>query len=92
MTTTRNQPEPLAPAPDSRTVVDTDPFAEPTTAADTMTGATSQDVYGGIGKPWGGMSSKEMHHDGKAHRKRGLQGTDQFGTADELWKADEADV
>jgi hypothetical protein len=82
------QPVPQEPAPDSRTVIDRDPFATPSTAGDTLTGVTSQDVYGGIGKPWGGMTSKEIHHDGKAHRKRSLQGTDQYGTADRLRRSD----
>ncbi|KAI0683766.1 hypothetical protein BC835DRAFT_719723 [Cytidiella melzeri] len=80
----QSQPQPLPPAPDSRTVIDRDPFATPVTAGDTLTGATSQNVYAGIGKPMGGMTSKEMHHDGKAHRKRSLQGVDQYGTADRM--------
>ncbi|TCD68673.1 Cholesterol 7-alpha-monooxygenase [Steccherinum ochraceum] len=80
------QPQPLSPAPDSRTVVDTDPFAEPTSAADTMTGATSKDVHGGIGKPGSGMTSAERHHEGSSHRKRNLQGLGQYGNADELFE------
>ncbi|TFK89889.1 hypothetical protein K466DRAFT_485813 [Polyporus arcularius HHB13444] len=71
--------QPLAPAPDSRTVIDRDPYATPTSAGDTLQGATSQDVYTGIGKPAGGMSSAEMHHDGQAHRKRHHLGKDQYG-------------
>ncbi len=74
-----NNTQPLAPAPDSRTVIDKDPYATPTSAGDTLQGATSQDVYAGIGKPAGGMSSAEMHHDGQAHRKRHHLGKDQYG-------------
>lgn len=57
-----------------------------------MTGATSQSVYAGIGRPADGMSSKEVHHNGHAHRKRNLQGTDQYGTADKLTNADETNA
>lgn len=74
--------QPLAPAPDSRTVVDRDPWEAKTTAGDTLTGATSQDVHGGLGHPGAGMSSAEMHHDGSAHRKRQMRGTEQFGAGE----------
>lgn len=50
-----------------------------------MTGATSKDVHGGIGMPMGGMSSAEMHHDGHQHRKRNMQGLDQYGTGREVF-------
>ncbi|KAI0073658.1 hypothetical protein K474DRAFT_1649276 [Panus rudis PR-1116 ss-1] len=83
---TTNQVRPLDPAPDSNTVIDNDPYATPTTAGDTLTGATSKDVHAGIGKPASGMTSAEMHHDGHQHRKRNLQGTAQYGNADELYK------
>ncbi|KAH8097009.1 hypothetical protein BXZ70DRAFT_304341 [Cristinia sonorae] len=83
--------QPLAPAPDSRTVIDKDPFAERTSVADTMTGATSKDVYGGIGKPGSGMSSAEMHHDGAQHRKRTMQGLDQYGNAGEVFGEQDAE-
>ena len=73
------QPVPQAPAPDSRTVVDRDPYAAQARASDTLTGATSGDVHGGIGRPGAGMSSAERHHDGQAHRKRDRQGMDQYG-------------
>lgn len=76
------QPQPLAPAPGSRTVVDADPWAAPTSAADTLSGATSRDVHAGLGVPAAGMSSAERHHDGRQHRKRGLQGQEQYGTAE----------
>ncbi|KAI0342264.1 hypothetical protein BDW22DRAFT_1429128 [Trametopsis cervina] len=82
------QPQPQEPLPGTRVVIDRDPFAERTSAADTLTGATSQSVYGGIGKPGSGMTSQELHHDGHAHRKRGQHGTDQFGTADDLRRGD----
>ncbi|KAH9852456.1 hypothetical protein C2E23DRAFT_921093 [Lenzites betulinus] len=74
--------QPLAPAPDSRTVVDRDPWAAPARAGDTLTGATSQDVHGGLGHPGAGMSSAERHHDGSAHRKRRMQGVDGFGAGE----------
>ncbi|KAI9065625.1 hypothetical protein FKP32DRAFT_1567596 [Trametes sanguinea] len=73
---------PLPPAPDSRTVIDKDPYATPTSAADTLTGATSRDVHDGLGHPGSGMSSAEMHHDGSAHRKRQMRGTEQFGSGE----------
>ncbi|KAF5385894.1 hypothetical protein D9615_002589 [Tricholomella constricta] len=44
-----------------------------TSAADTLTGATSADVDRGIGHPISGMSSKERHHDGRPGRKRETQ-------------------
>ncbi|KAI0746956.1 hypothetical protein C8Q80DRAFT_809936 [Daedaleopsis nitida] len=71
---------PLPPAPDSRTVVDKDPYATPISAADTLTGATSADVHAGYGHPGQGMSSAEMHHDGQAHRKRQMLGEEQYGS------------
>ena len=77
-----NNVQPLPPAPDSRTVVDKDPYATPTSAGDTLQGATSQDVYSGLGKPAGGMSSAEMHHDGQAHRKKQHLGADQYGSGE----------
>ena len=51
-------------------VTDKDPFADQTTAQDTMTGATSRDVYKGIGVPMSGQTSEEVHHDGMHGRKR----------------------
>ena len=81
-----HQTKPLPPAPESRTVIDRDPFAEPVTAGDTLTGATSKDVHRGIGVPAGGLTSKEVHHDGAAQRKRGMQGVEQFGNAGEVFE------
>ncbi|KAI0088737.1 hypothetical protein BDY19DRAFT_906252 [Irpex rosettiformis] len=45
----------------------------------------------GIGKPWGGQTSAELHHNGHTHRKRGLQGTDKYGTADDSKRGEGAD-
>lgn len=73
-------PSPLPPAPDSRTVVDLDPYEQPTSVGDTLGGATSADVNKGIGRPPVGMSSAERHHDGKPHRKRQMGGVDQYGS------------
>ncbi|KAH9941208.1 uncharacterized protein BXZ73DRAFT_42241 [Epithele typhae] len=83
--------EPLTPAPDSRTVVDSDPFAERTWASDTLGGATSADVHRGLGRPGGGMSSKEARHDGKAHRARERQGLEQYGRGEHALPRDEDD-
>ncbi len=41
-------------------------------------GATSAQVYESSGRP-GGMSSKEMHHNGAPGRKRDAQGVAQWG-------------
>ena len=60
--------------------MDREPFATPTSAADTMTGVTSGDVHDGIGKPGSGMTSAEMRHDGQhGRRKQGLGGGEQWG-------------
>ncbi len=75
-------PSPLPPAPDSRTIVDRDPYERPAGAGDTHGGATSADVNKGLGRPPVGMSSAEMHHDGKPHRKRQMRGTEQFGSGE----------
>ncbi|OJA21020.1 hypothetical protein AZE42_02353 [Rhizopogon vesiculosus] len=50
-----------------------------TRASDTLTGATSADVYDGLGHPGQGMSSKELRHDGRPGRKRYGEGVEQFG-------------
>lgn len=47
-----------------------DPDAATTSASDTLTGATSRDVYTGLGKPVQGQSSAELEHNGYHHRKR----------------------
>lgn len=77
-------PQPLDPASGSNTVIDRDPWAQKASAADTLQGATSKDVHGGIGQPFGGQTSAELHHDGNQHRKRNLQGTGQYGDAGDL--------
>ena len=77
-------PQPLDPAPGSNTVIDRDPWAPPPSSADTLQCATSREVYSGIGKPVGGQTSAEAHHDGNQHRKRNLQGVEQYGTAHDI--------
>ncbi|KZP05213.1 hypothetical protein FIBSPDRAFT_877774 [Athelia psychrophila] len=58
------------------TYIDEDASAPHTSAADTLTGATSQDVH----KPLGDMTSKQEHHDGHDGRKKMGDGVDQWGT------------
>lgn len=50
-----------------------------TSAGDTLGGATSKDLYRGMGKPVQGQSSLESHHNGRPGRKRESEGTTQFG-------------
>lgn len=65
------------------TVVDQDASADNETdyltAQSTILGATSHDVYEGLGVPAQGMSSKELRHDGQPGRKRQGGGVEQFG-------------
>ncbi|KAF9241147.1 hypothetical protein BU15DRAFT_45327 [Melanogaster broomeanus] len=65
------------------TVVDNDASADNEadnqTALSSSPGATSHDVYKGMGMPAQGMSSKELRHDGQPGRKRHGQGIEQFG-------------
>lgn len=65
------------------TVVDQDASADNETdyltAQSTILGATSRDVYEGLGVPVQGMSSKELRHDGQPGRKRQAGGAEQFG-------------
>lgn len=49
------------------------------TGQNTIPGATSRDVYGGLGAPVQGMSSKELRHDGQPGRTRQGEGVEQFG-------------
>ncbi|KAI6042718.1 hypothetical protein EDC04DRAFT_2866664 [Pisolithus marmoratus] len=56
-----------------------DPTLQHPPASSTLTGATSGDVYQGLGMPVQGMSSKEAHHDGQPGRKRHGEGVEQFG-------------
>ena len=60
-------------------IVDSDPFAAPTTAEDTMTGATSADVHNGLGHPGSGQTSTETRHDGMHGRKKHGPGEGQWG-------------
>lgn len=55
--------------PTSETDDNKDPDAT-TSASDTLGGATSGDVYTGLGKPVQGQSSAELEHNGYPHRKR----------------------
>ncbi|KAH8115937.1 hypothetical protein DFH11DRAFT_1876519 [Phellopilus nigrolimitatus] len=61
-------------------VVDADPYATPPAAEDTLTGATSGDVYDGLGHPGQGQTSAELRHDGQTGRKKQELGQDQWGT------------
>ncbi|CAM1501529.1 Fc.00g035130.m01.CDS01 [Cosmosporella sp. VM-42] len=45
-----------------------------TSAADTLQGATSGEVYQGMGRPVDGMSSREMHGGPHKHNRSGLEG------------------
>jgi len=60
-------------------VIDRSPFADPLSAEDSLTGATSQDVHGGLGHPGAGQTSSELHHNGMHSRKRDHAGAEQFG-------------
>jgi len=53
------------------------PSSQRTSAADTLIGATSQDVHTGLGKPLQGQTGVELAHDGQHGRKKqsaGLEG------------------
>ncbi|PYH94862.1 hypothetical protein BO71DRAFT_324491 [Aspergillus ellipticus CBS 707.79] len=50
-----------------------------TSAGDTLMGATSKDVYTGLGHPGSGMTSQELHHDGQSGRKGQSAGLEQVG-------------
>ncbi|KAJ5991723.1 hypothetical protein N7451_007447 [Penicillium sp. IBT 35674x] len=53
------------------------PSNQRTSAADTLMGATSQDVHTGLGKPLQGQTGVELAHDGEHGRKKqsaGLEG------------------
>lgn len=75
-----NQPTTDKIRPVEELAADDDDISQATTsAADTISGATSKSVYHGIGKPAQGQSSAELHHDGRTDRKREGKGTAQFG-------------
>lgn len=50
-----------------------------TLPADTLTGATSQDVHRGMGKPLQGQTSVELGHDGAHGRKKQSAGLESVG-------------
>lgn len=56
-----------------------------TSAADTLGGATSADVYKGLEKPVQGESSKELRHDGQQHNKKLREGVIGRGTEGEVY-------
>ncbi|VDC07421.1 unnamed protein product [Peniophora sp. CBMAI 1063] len=65
--------------PVSQTIRDSDATEPRASASDTLGGATSGDVHTGIGKPLGGETSSELHHNGQHHRKKQGGGVEQFG-------------
>ncbi|KAL4069922.1 hypothetical protein V8B97DRAFT_1917991 [Scleroderma yunnanense] len=71
---------------DSDASVDATPVQQDPLASSTLIGATSKDVYRGLGVPPQGMSSKELHHDGQPGRKRHGEGIEQFGEG-EIYEA-----
>ncbi|KAJ5331983.1 hypothetical protein N7476_001766 [Penicillium atrosanguineum] len=54
-----------------------------TSPADTLTGATSQDVHTGLGKPLQGQSGVELAHDGAHGRKKQSSGLGGVGATHE---------
>lgn len=50
-----------------------------TPASATLTGATSQDVHAGMGKPLQGQTSVEQRHDGEHGRKNNASGLEGVG-------------
>ncbi|RAH79801.1 hypothetical protein BO86DRAFT_390712 [Aspergillus japonicus CBS 114.51] len=60
-----------------------------TSAADTLMGATSQDVHTGLGHPGSGQTSAELRHDGQPGRKRQTAGLEKVGAyADSKFERD----
>ncbi|KAI9752750.1 MAG: hypothetical protein M4579_005506 [Chaenotheca gracillima] len=59
---------------------DNEPEAQ-TTASSTLGGASSGDVYQGLGHPGQGMTSSELRHEGEHHRKRQGQGLTGVGAS-----------
>ncbi|OCH93910.1 hypothetical protein OBBRIDRAFT_789773 [Obba rivulosa] len=76
---TTGQPVELPPAPDSRTVVDPDPWAPRASVGDTLEGADGRELSESYGRPGAGMTSAELHHDGRKKRKRRMQGLEVYG-------------
>lgn len=54
-----------------------------TSPADTLTGATSKDVYTGLGKPLQGQTNVEIAHDGAHGRKKQPSGLEGVGASRE---------
>lgn len=84
-----SQPSPAPVTLDS--VVDPDASVDVSVQQDpsapsTLVGATSKDVYRGLGVPVQGMSSRELRHDGQPGRKRHNEGVEQFGEG-EIYEA-----
>ncbi|KAJ5725020.1 uncharacterized protein N7483_006377 [Penicillium malachiteum] len=52
-----------------------------TSAADTLMGATSQDVHTGFGKPLQGQTGTELAHDGEHGRQKQSAGLEGIGTS-----------
>lgn len=64
----------------THSITDSDPFAERTSASDTLTGATSADVHDGLGHPGQGETSAELRYGGQKGRKKyGAGGAEQWG-------------
>ena len=65
------------------TYIDRDASALPTeqgvSAESTLVGATSRDMRDSTGAPGSGMTSQEIHHDGRHGRKRNPYGLDPHG-------------
>lgn len=55
------------------------PSNQRTSAADTLMGATSQDVHTGLGKPLQGQTGVELAHDGEHGRKKQSAGLEGIG-------------
>lgn len=60
--------------------VDRDASAPRASAADTLNGATSQDVHDGLGHPGSGQTRAERDHEGQHHRKRNAIPLDAYGS------------
>lgn len=77
--------------PTDRSTFKTESWSDPSTGRDkaesTLAGATSQEVHSGHGVPPSGMSSKEVHHDGKTHRKKEREGLEKFGMGEGMDEA-----
>ncbi|KAF8512556.1 hypothetical protein BU17DRAFT_69212 [Hysterangium stoloniferum] len=59
--------------------IEGDEFQIPTTAGDTLDGATPKDVSRKLGPPLQDETSAGLHHDGQRRRKREHEGVVQYG-------------